>query len=103
LKVDPISFQKISSKIEAKIAEIAAERNISRNLTKEITVKVLEIVEHEQKEFEEETTELEGYIRCLEANFERLERMTNAQVEKYEKLLVERIELQSRIEAFEGK
>ena len=98
-----MSFKKISSKIEAKIAEIAAENNISRNLTKEITAKVLEIVENEQKEFEGEITELEGYIRCLEANFERLERMMNVQVERYGKLLEERIELQSRIDAFEGK
>ena len=85
-----MSFKKISSKIEAKIAEIAAENNISRNLTKEITAKVLEIVKNEQKEFEGEITELEGYIRCLEANFERLERMMNVQVERYGKLLEEK-------------
>ena len=103
MKMDLMSFQKISSKIEAKIAEIAAERNISQNLTNEITTKVLEIVEHEQREFEGETTELESYIRCLEANFERLEGIMNAQVERCGRLLKERIELQSRIDALEGK
>ena len=103
LKVNLLTFQKISSKVEAKIAEIATERNISQNLTKEITAKVLEIIQHQQKEFEGETIELEGYVHCLEANFNRLERIMNAQVEKYGKLLKERIELQRRIDALEGK
>lgn len=93
----------MSSKVEAKIAEIAKERNIPQEYAREISDGVLEIVEEERKRFEGETAELEGYIRCLEINFERIEKMHDAQRLRYDRLLKEKLELQNRVEALEGK
>lgn len=98
-----MSFQKISSKVEAKIAEIAKERNISQGLTEEITVGVLEILEQERKQIEGEKTELEGYVDCLEVYFDYREKINDAQRLRYRKLLMEKNELQARINILEGK
>lgn len=98
-----MSFQKISSEAKAKIAEIAEERNMSPDLTKEIISGVLKILENAIVKFEGEVSELEGYIHCLEINFDNLEKTNAAQRLKYRKLLKENSKLKNRITAFEAK
>ena len=98
-----MSFPKISSKVEAKIAEIAKERNISQDLVKEITSGVLEILEQEGNRVEEEKTDLEGYINCLEVYFDYHEKINDAQRLRYQKLLKQKKELQARINILERK
>jgi len=98
-----LSFQKISSKVEARIDEIAKKRNMSQDLTNEIIIGVLEILEQERNWIEGEKAELEGYIQCLEVNFDWLDKINEAQGLKYRRLLEEKIKLQSRIDALEGK
>ena len=96
-------FQKISLIVKAKIGEIAKERNISEDLTKEITNGVMEILEKEGTHIEAEKTELEGYVRCLEVNFETLTKTIENQMLKCKKLLKENIKLRKHIETLEGK
>ena len=98
-----MSFQKISSKVEAKIAKIAKDRHISQELTNEITSRVLEILEQERNQIEEEKTELKDYIDCLEVNLNYREKISDAQQLRYRKLLKEKMKLQARIDALEGK
>jgi hypothetical protein len=98
-----LSFQKISSKVEAKIAEIAKNRHISQDLTKEITSRVLELLEQERNQIEKEKTELKDYIDCLEVNFDYLDKINQAHQLRYQKLLKEKMKLQARIDALEGK
>ena len=98
-----MSFQKATSKIEAKIAEIAGERNMSPDLTKEIINGVLKILENAIIKFEGEVAELEGYVHCLEVNFDNLEKLNEAQRSKYGKLLRENVRLRNRIDALEAK
>lgn len=98
-----MSFQKVSSKVEAKIAEIAKQRNIPKDYTKEITSRVLEILEQERKQINEEREEIEGYIHCLEVNFDNLEKMIETQNTRYNELLGEKIKLENRICTLEGK
>jgi hypothetical protein len=98
-----LSFQKISLKVEAKIAEIAKDRHISQDLTKEITSRVLEILEQERNQIEEEKTELKDYIDCLEVLIDYREKINDAQRLRYQNLLKEKMKLQARIDALEGK
>jgi chromosome segregation ATPase len=64
---------------------------------------VLEILEQEINQIEEEKTELKEYIDCLEVNLNYLEKINEAQKLRYQKLLKEKMKLQARIAAFEGK
>jgi chromosome segregation ATPase len=98
-----LSFQKVSSKVEAKIAEIAKQRNIPKDYTKEITSRVIEILEQERKQIDEEREEIEGYIHCLEVNFDNLEKMIETQNTRYNELLGEKIKLENKICTLEGK
>lgn len=96
-----MGFQKVSSKVKARMAEMAKEKNMPQNLAEEITSVILEIIEQEEKQIEEEKTELGGYINCLEIYFDYREKINDAQRLRYLKLLKEKNELQARINTLE--
>ncbi len=73
------------------------------DITKEIINGVQKILENAITQFEGEMTELEGYVHCLEVNFDNLEKINEAQRLRYGKLLRENARLKNQIDALENK